>query len=247
MTPTDTGAAPLQGLVLVALADYQSRHKAWGWLRLAQGARELRQVPGLRFAKVMGSGQGGGFGLRPSATHQGLIAVLDDAACAQAFLQGAYLRAMRERARQFWVGLMAVDSARGAWDGQAWAPTPDERLGLHTRPVPDDSRRPLAVITRASIRPARAVTFWRHAPASQQALLSAPGCLLAMGLGEAPFLRQCTFSLWRNTAAMQAYAQGGAHGKAAQAAWQQDFFSESLFLRMRLLSHEGQWQRLGAA
>jgi len=244
---TPASAAPLQGLLVVALADYQPRHKAWGWLRLAQGPRELAKVPGLRFAKVMGSGQGGGFSLRPSATHQGLITVFDQAAHAQAFLAGEHLKAMRDRARQFWAGLMSVESARGAWDGQSWAPTPEGDLPTPGSALAGGQRQPpLAVLTRASIRPAQALAFWRHAPSSQRALQSAPGCLLAIGLGEAPLLRQCTFSLWRNTASMQAYAQDGAHGRAAQAAWQKDFFSESLFMRMRLLSHEGHWQRLGA-
>lgn len=247
MSTPDTGMYALQGLVVMALADYHSQHRAWGWMRLVQGPRELREVTGLLFSKVMGSGQGGGFTLRPSSTHQGLIAVLDTVDHARAFLQGQRLQAMRERSRQFWAGLLRVESARGAWDGRAWAPTPGDCMqGQAASPV-DEQRQPLAVLTRASIRPASAPAFWRHAPASQQALLSAPGCLLAMGLGEAPLLRQCTFSLWRNTAAMQAYAQGGAHARAAQAAWRKEFFTESLFLRMRLLSHEGQWQRPGQA
>jgi spheroidene monooxygenase len=245
--PTPASEPPLQGLLVVALADYQPRHKAWGWLRLAQGPRELAQVPGLLFCKVMGSGQGGGFSLRPSATHQGLMAAFKDADTAQSFLEGELLRTMRERSRQFWAGLMSIQSARGAWDGQTWAPTPEDCMGPHTGALASSQRQPaLAVLTRASIRPAQALHFWRHAPASQSALQSAPGCLLAIGLGEAPLLRQCTFSLWRNTASMQAYAQSGAHGRAAQAAWQKDFFSESLFMRMHLLSHEGHWQRLGA-
>lgn len=243
MTPTTAGPEPLQGLLVVALADYLPRHKAWGWLRLAQGARELGPLPGLRFAKVMGSGHGGGFSLRPSSTHQGLVALFDDAACAQSFMEGSYVQAMRARSRQFWSGLMAVDSARGAWDGQEWASTAEATLGLHASTLDSRQRHPVAVLTRASIRPAQALTFWRHAPATQAALHNAPGCMLAIGLGEAPLLRQCTFSLWRTSAAMLAYAQGAAHGRAAQAAWKRDFFTESLFLRMRLLAHEGHWQR----
>lgn len=243
MTTTPAVSPPLQGLLVVALANYQPRHKSWGWLRLAQGLRDFSQVPGLRFAKVMGSGHGGGFSLRPSSTHQGLIALLDDAACAQAFLEGAHVQAMRDRSRDFWSGLMAVDSARGAWDGQDWAATPPAALGLHATTLERAQRQPVAVLTRASIRPAQALTFWRHAPATQTALYNAPGCMLAMGLGEAPLLRQCTFSLWRTQTSMLDYAQGAAHGRAAQTAWQKNFFTESLFLRMRLLAHEGHWQQ----
>ncbi len=226
---------------MVALADFLPRHVPWAWLRLARGAQCLGTVPGLRFAKVMGSGRGAGFGLWPSATHQGLLALLDDERSAQAFLAGPQMAALRARSRRFWAGLMVVDSARGAWDGLSWIPTSAERLERPTPAVSANPRHPLAVITRASIRAGKAWPFWRQAPASQAALQCAPGCMLAMGLGEAPLLRQCTFSVWRNSAAMLGYAQSGAHGQAAQAAWREDFFTESMFVRLRLLQHEGDW------
>jgi spheroidene monooxygenase len=104
----------------------------------------------------------------------------------------------------------------------------------------------LAVLTRASIRPSKIAAFWRHAPASQQAMADAPGCSLAVGLGEAPVLRQCTFSLWQDTESMTRYARGGAHGAAAQAALRQDYFTESMFVRMKLLASSGDWKTLHA-
>jgi spheroidene monooxygenase len=99
----------------------------------------------------------------------------------------------------------------------------------------------MAAITRASIRPAKAVAFWRYAPASQADLAKSPGCEVAMGLGEAPLVRQCTFSVWRDTQAMLDYAHTGAHQQAIQAAYKNDFFSESMFMRMRLLRSIGEW------
>jgi spheroidene monooxygenase len=63
-----------------------------------------------------------------------------------------------------------------------------------------------------------------------------------MGLGEAPLVRQCTFSVWDDTAAMVAYAHQGAHRQAIVAAQRHDFFSESLFARLRVLSMSGTWQ-----
>jgi spheroidene monooxygenase len=63
-----------------------------------------------------------------------------------------------------------------------------------------------------------------------------------MGLGEAPLLRQCTFSLWTDTNSMVAYAQTGAHKVAIVAAYKNDYFAESMFVRMRVLSMSGVWQ-----
>lgn len=248
-----SGTPPVTGVVAVMLVDHQPRHRAWAWLQLARGGGALAGTPGLRFAKVMGSGEGGGFGLRPSATHQGLVALFDTPAQAQAFLDGPRVQAHRERAQHWWTGLLAVTGARGAWDGCAWAVTPDGLAQQPFAPGPGHSPRamhhaspqfPVATLTRASIRPAKLAHFWRRAPAAQRALLDADGCGLAMGLGEAPLLRQCTFSLWRDEAALLAYARGGAHGQAAQAAWQHGYFSESMFVRMRVLASEGHWPRL---
>lgn len=245
MPSKDAGPQTIQGVVLVVLIEYLPQHKGWGWLRLVHGPAGLQQVEGLVFAKVMGSGHAGGFSIRPSATHQGLIAVFDSAASAQAFRKSPQIAAYKERARQFWSGLMCVDSARGAWDGRKWGNTPADSLGEYAQRLDGSGQGPLAVITRASIRPAKAMAFWRHAPASQTDLENASGCTLAIGLGEAPVLRQCTFSLWQNTPSMLAYAHGGAHQTALEAAYKGDFFAESLFVRMRLMQQEGLWQRPG--
>lgn len=234
----DTPATPLPGVAVVVLTDYLKPHQRWGWMRLVQGPAALRKTPGLRFAKVMGSGQGGGFSLRPSASHQGLIALFDSAEQGAAFLNGPHVLAQRERARHCWGALLAVQSARGHWDGQAWGQANAAELGS---PPGGAAASPLAVLTRASIRAHKAVAFWRHAPASQLDLATRPGCLLAMGLGEAPLVRQCTFSLWRDTAAMLAYAHSGPHRQAIEAAQRNGFFSESLFVRMAVLQQIGQW------
>ena len=85
------------------------------------------------------------------------------------------------------------------------------------------------------------MAFWRNAPATQAAMQQASGCTLAMGLGEAPLVRQCTFSLWKDTSSMLEYAHQGAHQQAIEAAYKHRYFSESLFVRMRLLHQDGSW------
>jgi spheroidene monooxygenase len=100
----------------------------------------------------------------------------------------------------------------------------------------------VAALTRGSIRPAKAVSFWRYSPPAQADLSHASGCQLAMGLGEAPLVRQCTFTLWDDTESMLAYAHRGAHKLAIAAAAKHDFFSESMFARMRVLSMSGTWR-----
>jgi hypothetical protein len=216
---------------------YKRQHQGWGWLRLVAGATPYKEVPGLTSLKVMGSGHGGGFSLRPSATHQGLICTFSHLDLALNFLDSPWVQAYRQRAREFWSGVLSVQSARGHWDKQSWQPTAEPALQGQAH-----SQGPLAVLTRASIVPTKAMAFWRYAPAAQAELSDSPGCMLAMGLGEAPLVRQCTFSLWQDTAAMVQYAHQGAHQQASAAAYKHQFFSESLFVRMQVLQMSGVWK-----
>lgn len=220
-------------MAVVVLAEMAPGAGWWGWWRIVRGPGVLRRgVPGLRFAKVLGSGHDGGFGLRPSASRLGLFLVFDGEGAAQAFIDHSpQLQAWREHARELCIAQLRTTSARGSWDGR----------GLSVTAEPDPGR-PVAVLTRASIRPGRALAFWRQSPPSEAALQQAPGCRLAVGLGEAPLLRQATFSVWDNLEAMQAYARGSAHGEAARSAYSLQCFSESLFARFVPLALQGTWK-----
>ena len=225
-------AAVLPAVAVVVLVKVRTAAVPWLMTRLVLGARLFHGVPGLRFARVLGSGQGGGFVLRPGLDHGGLFLLFDDEPAAEAFIaRSPRMAAYRAHADECLVALLRAASCRGSWGGQAMGVTVDLQAD-----------EPVAVLTRGSIRPSRAWSFWRHAAPSQRALQGARGCRLAAGLGEAPLLRQCTFSLWDDTAAMEAYARHGAHRRASASATQDGHFSESMFLRLVPLWLQGRWQ-----
>ncbi|HEU4457683.1 MAG TPA: spheroidene monooxygenase [Methylibium sp.] len=217
---------------LVLLLQMKRSARLWGALRLVVGRFALRRVPGLAFFKVLGSGHEGGFGLRPSADRLGLFALFADEAAADRFVAASpVMQAWAAHARECaWLKL-ACCSARGAWAGRA--------LVVRGEPPADG---PIAVLTRASIRPRSAFAFWRLSPAAEHALIDTPGCRLATGLGEAPLLRQATFSVWRDAASVEAYARHGPHLAAARAAYQHGWFAESLFARFVVLDQGGRWK-----
>jgi len=239
MRPSAQGAAPLSAgsVAVLVMVDFKPSHPWWAWSRLVLQGLTLHGVQGLRFAKVLGSGQGGGFGVLPSATHQGLYLGFDDESAALMFVQHSPQLAAYQRHARAWavVGLRA-SSSRGAWSGRA----------LQTS-TPAPTTGPVAVLTRASIKPLQARAFWRLSPAAEAALAAAPGCRLAMGLGEAPLLRQATFSLWDSTASMEAYARSGAHLQAIRAAYGGGHFSETMFTRFAPLWGQGHWQGVDLA
>jgi spheroidene monooxygenase len=226
------GAWPAVAVVL--LVRMRPGARAWGWSRVMLGERGVRAIDGLRFARALGSGRDGGFGLVPSLDRQGLFALFDDDRSADAFIdRSALVDRYRSHADELWIARLRASSCRGSWGGMRMSVTAQA-----------DANAPVAALTRASIRPRHAIAFWRHSPPSEAGLARATGCRLAVGLGEAPVLRQATFSLWNDTVSMDAYARHGAHLDAIRAAQRGGFFSESMFVRLVPTRIEGQWQGL---
>ncbi len=222
----------MQGNVgLMLLVEWRPGARARGFARLALGGGRLKRVPGLAFAKSLGTGEGGGFGLAPSFSHHGIFASFADDAAADAFLESSLVDAYRADSVALFSLKLRAFSARGRWAGR-------EPLAV-TASAPSG---PVAALTRGAIRPSRAFAFWRHATPSHRAVDRADGCLLSAGLGEAPLFRQATFSVWRDAAAMDAYARTGAHREAIRAASAEGHFSESLFARFVPYDARGTWR-----
>lgn len=219
-------------VAVVVLARWRDDARLWGVWRLVRQRGPLQGTPGLGLAKVLGSGRDGGFGMAPGLQHHGLFLVFDDEAHARRFVDGsALLAAYRDHAAEWANVVLRASASRGSWSGAAMAVT-----------AAAPAQGPMAALTRASIRPRHALEFWRHAPPAQAALARSPGCHLAVGLGEAPLLRQATFSLWSGADALNAYARHGAHGHAARASMQGGWFSETMFVRFAPLAMAGRWK-----
>ena len=231
------GPADQTPVALVVLVDVRPGARLWGYATFLLGRFLLQRAPGLRFFKMLGSGHDGGFGLKPSASRQGMFCVFENDAAIDLFLAShAVVQEYRARAAEFFSVRLRATSARGSWSGMK----PFE--GACAQPTDGSyAPAPVAALTRASIQPGKALRFWRHAPPAEVSLGQAPGCLLAVGLGEAPILRQATFSIWAHAAAMDAYARRGAHQDAIRASSAGSYFSESMFVRFVPYDAQGTW------
>lgn len=215
----------------MVLCDISEAHRAWGYSRFLFGRYTLPRVQGLRFFKVLGAGHESGFGLRPSVSRQGFFGVFDDDDSVDRFINDSTLmRGYRDHSREFFAVKLRAFSSRGSWSG-ATLPV--------TAAAPEHG--PIAALTRASIRPSLARDFWRQAPLTQRSLDSAQGCVFSAGVGEAPLLRQATFTMWESVAHMDAYARSGAHLDAIKLAKLNNYFSESMFVRFAPYGAQGVW------
>jgi hypothetical protein len=226
-----------QQTAVLSLVHYSSNALAWGLSRFVIGKYSVKNIPGLAFFKILGSGQNGGFQLKPSLNKQGLLCVFDSVENATDFRENSTLiQRYQDHAEEFFCVTLQSFSTKGSWSSKT----------IEVTQAPPISG-PIAGITRASIKWYKAPQFWAKAPPAEDSLRQAHGCLLAAGLGEAPYLRQATFTMWDSQSSMDAYARSGAHLEAIRSAYQGAFFSESMFTRFIPINPHGVWrgQRYG--
>jgi hypothetical protein len=203
--------------------------------RMALDRRALRRVPGLRFAKLLGTSEGTGAAAGFAAgdadlRRWALLATWSGRDAADAFAADAVPRGWRRLAEEHWRVELTPLAAHGRWSRRAPFGTP----------APSRWDGPTAAITRARLAPRRAATFWRAIGPVAADLRGRDGLLTAFGIGEAPLGWQGTFSAWRDAAALRAFAyDGDAHRDAIARTGETAWYAEELFARFAVRASAG--------
>lgn len=200
---------------------------------MAFARRSLERQNGLRFWKMMGSGQGGGFGIKPDFSRYGLFAVWDSVDDADRFFaESELMRKFEKKAAEIWTVRLLPTKAHGKWSGE----------NLFDSFVEPSAGAPIAVLTRATINFNRLKQFWAQVPATSRELSEAKGLIASIGIGEAPFVHQATFSLWRTEAEMRDFAYRAAvHREVIRRTRAENWYREELFARFAPVAAEGKW------
>lgn len=127
--------------------------------------------------------------------------------------------------------LLEPVSGHGYWDGKQ----PFGELSLQNNLT---SR--VAVLTRATIRLKKINRFWKHVDGVAKKLKTTEGLLTSVSIGELPFIKQATFSIWNAMEDMQAFAYATRqHTEIIHKTREERWYSEELFVRFKIIAEYG--------
>lgn len=208
--------------------------RLWVLGQMAAARVAFARMPDVGFWKLCGSGTGEGFTPKPNWGVWAILAAWPDADTAHSSVaEAGVYRRWRKMARESWTVYLDPMSVRGQWSGNtpftANAPTPQ-------------NGQPLAVLTRASLRPSKMLQFWNRVPDISTDIGADPNVIFKIGIGEMPLLHQVTFSIWPDAASLAKFARGdGPHGRAICAVRDGNWFAEELYARFAVTGSSGLW------
>ena len=207
---------------------------ARSFLRMGSQRRAVKSLPGLQFAKLMGTGSGETFTMRDAdAHHWALLTTWVDDDHAQAFDQSRVARTWQRSADERLTVTMQPLVSRGKWSGREPFAVPD------TKAAPG----PIAAITRARIKPQMWTKFWSSVPPVSLDLHEDPGVVFTLGIGEAPVGLQGTFSIWRDAKAISDFAyRRPAHAEVVRRTHELNWYAEEMFTRFQVLGVTGTYE-----
>ena len=216
---------------LISFFQYAGIKNKWhAFTRMGRSPILQKKINGLTFFKPLGTGSGNGFSIKPDFSTFGFLAVFKSEELAKEFLGTDVVKEYTQTTVSYSHVLMRTVKSHGEWS----------KLKPFESSVEYDKTKPLAVITRATIKPKLAYQFWKNVPAVSKSMDKYDELIFSKGIGEFPLLMQATFSLWSSAEAMINYAyKNPKHAEMVKKTRELNWYSEELFARFQPFYQEG--------
>ncbi|NAY93310.1 DUF3291 domain-containing protein [Muricauda sp. JGD-17] len=221
-------------ITTISLFKYKGfKNKLWAFGMMQFAHTHLKEVKGLSFYKLWGSGKDG-FSPLPDWNIYALIQVWDNAQDAEHFFSKSYLmQRYAHHTEELWTLYLKNEKSRGEWS---------ESNPFRRSKTLDISNPYVVAITRATIKTKMLVRFWKYVPKSQRGLFENGGLLYTKGFGEVPIRNMATFSVWKDRKALDSFAyQKNPHVGAIKETRKLDWYKEELFSRFQPYKSIGTW------
>ena len=208
-------------------------NKFWALSQMQLGHAHLKNIEGLVFYKLLGSGAENGFSSKPNFGTYALLCVWDSEHLATKFFENnSFFKKYSSKSYESFTVFATSAEAHGKWDGkQPFISTATLAIG-----------KPVMVLTRARIRFSKLWSFWRKVGNVSKSLEDYNGLALSIGVGEWPLIQQATVSIWKTQAEMIDYAyKNEKHKEVVRLTRKLNWYKEELFARFIPYKFLGEW------
>jgi hypothetical protein len=124
---------------------------------------------------------------------------------------------------EIWTILLDPMEGHGLWDGKQ----PFTKVATNS-----PYQGPIAILTRATIKLSKLKNFWTNVGAVANKMSAAKGFMGSFGIGEVPWIKQATFSIWESKEDMKLFAyKMQEHTSVINKTRKEKWYSEDLFMR----------------
>ncbi|MFN3851355.1 MAG: DUF3291 domain-containing protein [Spirosomataceae bacterium] len=219
-------------LVSLTIVRYPKRYIPMAFISMAIFRLPVFLNSKIQFGKLLGCGKNGTFDIQPDYQQWGMMTVWKNKEDFEDFKKNSFVwKFWKFFTNEQWTLLCSPYESHGKWDGK-------EPFGS---PVADKSYQGrIAVLTRATIRLNKLKNFWKNVPVVADSMTKAKGFITSVGIGEAPFVKQATFSVWESLEDVKQFAyRQRQHAEVVKLTRQGRWYSEELFARFIILESFG--------
>ena len=216
-------------LVTLTIIRYPKKYISLAVLAMAMHHIPLWLNKKISFYKLLGCGKNGTFDKNPDWQQWGILTVRENlesinTAQLNVSLFGRFIQKwLQFFDTETWTILLEPIEGHGKWDGK-------EPFGQH--PKQNSYNGPVAVLTRASIRLSKLKAFWSNVGKVAVQMDGAKGFITSFGIGEIPYVKQATFSIWQSKEDMKAFAYNmREHQEVIKKTRKENWYSEDMFTR----------------
>lgn len=201
------------------------KNKFWAFSQMGIYSKYLKDVRGLKFYRLLGTGGKTGFGLYPDFNTYCLLSVWDNKIDAEFFIKrNRFFLKYLKKANKIRVLSLIPFQSIGKWAG--------ENPFIKCNNFSKFRSSNVAILTRARISPYKILRFWRSIPKASNEILNAKGVYYYKGIGEIPFFEQATISLWYSIQDVKEFAYNSdIHKSIIRKTKRENWYSEELFCR----------------
>ena len=219
-------------VVTLTIIRYPKRFTYFALFAMAVHRFPLWFNKNISFFKLMGCGKNGTFDKNPDWQQWGIFAIFNDAPNPDLLRKDEIIKTLYGPSIFKWIQFFNCETwtiflqpieGHGTWDGKQ----PFGEISKNTA-----YNGPIAILTRATIRISKLKAFWQNVNGVAVQMAGADGLITSIGIGEIPFIKQATFSIWQSKEAMKQFAyQMHQHTEVIKKTRKENWYSEDMFMR----------------